>query len=36
VILAIPSEQGYGAAGSPPTIPKNADLVFVVDILAAS
>jgi peptidylprolyl isomerase len=36
VIIAIPSEQGYGAAGSPPAIPENADLIFVVDILAAS
>ena len=36
VIIAIPSDQGYGPQGSPPAIPKNADLIFVVDILAAS
>lgn len=36
VVLAIPSEQGYGQAGNPPAIPPNSDLIFVVDILAAS
>jgi peptidylprolyl isomerase len=36
VILAIPPELAYGEAGSPPTIPKNAPLLFAVDILAAS
>ncbi len=36
VILAIPSELAYGEAGSPPTIPENAPLLFSVDILAAS
>ncbi len=36
VILVIPSELGYGASGSGDTIPPNADLIFVVDILQAS
>jgi peptidylprolyl isomerase len=31
--LIIPSALAYGAAGSPPTIPANAPLVFVVDML---
>lgn len=33
VILQVPPELGYGAAGSPPTIPADADLVFVIDVL---
>jgi peptidylprolyl isomerase len=35
VLLIIPPKLGYGAAGSAPTIPPNATLVFVVDVLAA-
>ena len=31
--LVIPSELAYGKSGSPPTIPANAPLVFVVDLL---
>jgi len=36
VLLVIPSALGYGEAGSGETIPANADLIFVVDILAAN
>jgi peptidylprolyl isomerase len=35
VVLTIPSDLGYGAQGSPPDIPPNADLIFVIDILKA-
>lgn len=35
VVIAIPSEEGYGKAGSPPSIPPDSDLIFVVDILGA-
>lgn len=31
--LVIPSELAYGKTGSPPAIPANAPLVFVVDLL---
>lgn len=31
-LLVIPPEQGYGAQGSPPSIPANETLVFVVDL----
>jgi FKBP-type peptidyl-prolyl cis-trans isomerase len=31
--LILPAALAYGAAGSPPTIPANAPLVFVVDLL---
>lgn len=32
--LFVPSAKGYGAAGSPPDIPGNADLVFEVKLLS--
>src|SRR3546814_13460995 len=31
-ILVIPPDLGYGAAGSPPKIPADAPLVFVIDL----
>jgi peptidylprolyl isomerase len=35
VLLVCPSDQAYGPEGQPPTIPADAALVFVVDILSA-
>ncbi len=34
--VVIPPALGYGASGQPPTIPANATLVFVIDLLAVS
>ena len=36
VILVVPSELGYGAAGMPPVIPPNATLVFRMELLSTS
>jgi peptidylprolyl isomerase len=36
VMLVIPPAQGYGKKGSPPTIPGDATLVFVIDVLGAN
>jgi peptidylprolyl isomerase len=33
--VIIPAALGYGAKGSPPTIPSNSTLVFVIDLLSA-
>ena len=30
--LVVPPDEGYGAAGAPPTIPPNATLTFVVTL----
>ncbi len=34
--ISIPAALGYGAAGSPPSIPPNSDLVFEVKLLSAT
>ncbi|HUO47363.1 MAG TPA: FKBP-type peptidyl-prolyl cis-trans isomerase, partial [Acidimicrobiales bacterium] len=33
-VIVIPSSLGYGAAGSPPAVAPNENLVFVVDLTA--
>ena len=34
-VLVVPPDKGYGEQGSEPSIPGNATLIFVVDILSA-
>jgi peptidylprolyl isomerase len=36
VMLVIPPDVGYGAKGSPPDIPGDATLVFVIDVLGVA
>ncbi|GAA1542445.1 MULTISPECIES: FKBP-type peptidyl-prolyl cis-trans isomerase [Brevibacterium] len=35
IVLVVPPDKGYGEQGSPPNIPGDATLVFVIDILSA-
>jgi len=35
IVLVIPPDKGYGEQGSPPSIPGDATLIFVIDILSA-
>jgi FKBP-type peptidyl-prolyl cis-trans isomerase len=32
-LLIVPSEMGYGVLGKPPAIPRNATLVFEIELL---
>ena len=32
-VVTIPAQYGYGAEGSPPTVPADAPLVFVIDLV---
>lgn len=36
LLVIVPPDKGYGEQGSPPNIPGNATLIFVVDILSAT
>lgn len=36
VLMVVPADKGYGEKGSPPNIPANATLVFVIDVLAVA
>ena len=35
ILLVVPPDKGYGKQGSPPKIPGDAPLIFVIDILSA-
>lgn len=35
IVLVVPPDKGYGEQGNPPSIPGNAPLIFVIDILSA-